>query len=106
MLMGYVGQYGVKLSYTDNGKPQTTFTVMCTEAGKDAEFKSFIPCLIVGPHAEGVAEALEPGDLVVLEGKLSYKPGRSTETGQLMVVGFDVRKLDGVAHLTFKRDPL
>jgi hypothetical protein len=53
------------MAYTETGKRQTSFTLVCTEAGKTGEFKAFIPVLVVGGNAEPLAESLEPGDLVL-----------------------------------------
>jgi hypothetical protein len=53
----------VKLSYTDHAKPQTSFTLVCTGAGKDGtSYRAFIPVLIVGTQDEDLAATLEPGD--------------------------------------------
>jgi single-stranded DNA-binding protein len=92
ILAGEVGQYGVKISYTETGKPQTSFTLICTEAGKSGEFKAFIPVLIVGGNAEPLAESIEPGDLVLVEGKLQYKPGKTKDSGKLMVTTYSVQR--------------
>jgi single-stranded DNA-binding protein len=96
-LAGEVGQYGVKISYTETGKPQTSFTLVCTEAGKTLEFKALIPVLVVGGNAEPLAESFEPGDLVLLEGRLAYRKGKTKESGRLEVVCFGVSRLTSAA---------
>jgi single-stranded DNA-binding protein len=97
VLAGEIGQYGVKISWTETGKPQTSFTLVCSEATKSGAFKSFISVVVVGPQAETMAETLEAGDLVLLEGKLQYKPGRMKEAGKLVVTTFAVQRLTAAA---------
>jgi single-stranded DNA-binding protein len=95
-LSGIVGQYGVKLSYTEQAKPQTSFTLVVAEG----TYKTFIPVLIVGHNAETLAESLEPGELVALTGKLTYKAGRTKESGKLIVVSYGVEVLSRAWHRT------
>jgi single-stranded DNA-binding protein len=93
-LVGTVGQYGVKIAWTDGGKSQITLTVIVEEPGKEkTTYKTFIPVLIVGPCAEKAAETLEPGDLIAIEGKLAYKAGKTKDAGKLVVVTFSVERL-------------
>jgi single-stranded DNA-binding protein len=96
-LVGTVGQYGVKIFYTEHSKPQTSLTLVVENAGKDGTtYKTFIPVLIVGSRAEEYAESLEPGEWLAIEsGKLAYKAGKTKESGKLMVVTFDVERLSG-----------
>jgi hypothetical protein len=56
-------------------------------------YKTFVPIQLVGPKAEDLAETLEPGDLVCLDGKLAYKPGATKDAGKLVVVAFDAKRL-------------
>jgi hypothetical protein len=52
ILSGTIGQYGVKITSTDTGKPHTSFTLVCEEPGRGENktaFKSFIPVVILGP---------------------------------------------------------
>lgn len=73
ILSGTVSQYGVKIEWTPAGKAQTSFTLVCAEEGKlSTTFRTFIPVLIVGTHVEALAETIEPGDVVLLEGTLAY----------------------------------
>jgi hypothetical protein len=65
ILCGAVDRYGVKLSYTEVAKPQLSCTLVCEDPGHDgAGFKAFIPVVVLGSRAEGLAETLEPGDLI------------------------------------------
>jgi single-stranded DNA-binding protein len=83
-LIGTVGQYGVKITWTEGGKPQTSLSVMVEEPGKEkATYNTFVPVLIVGSRAEEAAETLEPGDLIAIEGKLAYKAGKTKDRANL-----------------------
>jgi len=94
ILSGTIGQYGVKIAWTESGKPQTTLTLVCEEPGKDgASYKTFVPVVIIGPQAETLAETLEPGDMILLEGKLAYRAGKTKESGKLAVTCFTVEVL-------------
>jgi single-stranded DNA-binding protein len=92
-LAGRVGEYGPKMSYTEAAKPQCSFTLICYRG----EYKTYIPVLCVGPKAEEVAEQLQPHDLVLLEGSLSWRKGRTKEAGRLEVVCFEVQRLGDTA---------
>jgi hypothetical protein len=56
-------------------------------------FRTFIPVLIVGARAEALAETLEPGDHVLLEGKLMFHSGKTKDSGKLKVLAFGVEVL-------------
>jgi single-stranded DNA-binding protein len=74
IVSGTVGEYGVMLSYTEQAKPRLSFSLTVVENGRHgATFRTFVPCVVVGPQAEALAETLEPGDVVLLEGKLTYR---------------------------------
>jgi single-stranded DNA-binding protein len=93
-LVGTVGQYGAKISWSEGGKLQTSLTLVTEEPGKEGTYKTFIPVLIVGNRSEECAETLEAGDLIAIEhGKLSYKAGRTKDSGKLVVVTFSVERL-------------
>jgi single-stranded DNA-binding protein len=94
IVSGAVSSYGAKLTYTEQAKPQCSFTLVCEEPGREgATFKTFIPVLIIGAQAEATAETLEPGAVVLLEGKLSYRAGKTKDGGKLVVTCFTVEVL-------------
>jgi single-stranded DNA-binding protein len=94
ILSGAVGQYGAKISWTETGKPQTSFTLVCEEPGKEgATYRTFIPVLVVGNRAEEYAETLEPGDSCLIEGRLTYRAGKTKDAGKLVVACFGVERL-------------
>jgi single-stranded DNA-binding protein len=98
ILSGTIGQYGVKHSYTEQAKPQLSFSLTVAETGRDgATFRTFVPCAVVGPQAEALAETLEPGDVVLHEGKLTYRAGKTKESGKLVVTCFAVERLTPAA---------
>jgi single-stranded DNA-binding protein len=93
-LVGTVGQYGVKIAWTEAGKPQTSFTLITEEPGPDSAYKTFILVMVFGGKAPDCAETLEPGDVIAIEhGKLSYKAGKTKDSGKLVVVTFNVERL-------------
>jgi single-stranded DNA-binding protein len=95
-----VSDYGPKISWTDQGKPQTAFTLVVEEPGKAAGFKTFFPVLIVGAQAELVAETLEAGSLVLINGKLAYRAGKIKGSGKLIVTAFGVEIISPVSAPT------
>jgi single-stranded DNA-binding protein len=92
-LSGQISQYGVKIAWSEQGKPPTSFTLVCEVPGKVGAFKTCIAVMVVGPQAEMLAETPEPGDLVLIEGTLAYRPGKTKDAGKLVVVCFGVEKL-------------
>jgi single-stranded DNA-binding protein len=54
--------------------------------------------VVYGARAEALAETLEPGDLVTVQGKLGWRAPPATKTdpkptGKLMVIGWQVEKV-------------
>jgi single-stranded DNA-binding protein len=94
IISGVISRYGCKISYTESGKPQTTFTLIVEESSREgASYKTFVPVLIIGAKTGDLAETLEASDQVLLEGKLAYKAGKTTDAGKLIVTGFSVEVL-------------
>jgi single-stranded DNA-binding protein len=94
IISGEVSSYGLKISWTESGKPQTSLTLVLDKAG----YKTFIPCLVVGTKAPEVAETINGGDYLIIEGSLSWKAGRSKDAGKLQVVTFDVERITELAQ--------
>jgi single-stranded DNA-binding protein len=70
------------------------------EPGTDGQqvFKLFVPGVVYGARAEALAETLEPGDLVTVQGKLGWRAPPATKTnpkplGKLVVIGWQVERL-------------
>jgi primosomal replication protein N len=94
IVSGTISTYGQKLSYTESGKPQVSFSLIVEESGKEgASYKTFIPVLIAGGKPEDLAETLEAGSHVLLEGTLAYKAGKTKDAGKLLVTSFSVEVL-------------
>jgi hypothetical protein len=68
-LSGTIGNAGPHISYTKNGKPQTTFELIVPNDDSPG-FYTKESVLVVGMHAEVMCEQLEAGDEVELSGKL------------------------------------
>ena len=87
---GEISEYGVKLAYTGDAKPQLSFSLVQTETDRSgAVHRNYVQVLIVGPRAE----ALEAHDRVLVTGRLQWKPGRTKDSGKQFVVGYDVELL-------------
>lgn len=97
LLDGRVTNEGPKLSYTPEGHPQCALTVLVEEANKEgAMFRLFVPVEIFGAHAEWVAEHVNVGDRVLIDGKLKWKSWldkQGEKQGRLGVMGWQVSLL-------------
>jgi len=85
MIGGTISDYGVRLSYTPASKPQLSFSVDIIEG----DYHVYVPCQIVGHNAEPLAETLEAGMYVVVDGKLSWKKDQQ----KLQVTAFGVERI-------------
>lgn len=61
-------------------------------------FKLFVPVVAYGARAESLAETLEPGDLVTVQGKLGWQAPPATKAdlkpaGKLTVLAWQVEQL-------------
>jgi single-stranded DNA-binding protein len=73
VLVGTIADAGVKLGYSDTGKPECRLTLMLTEQGKAGQtFNVFVPVFIYGDQAEHAAEMLDAGDTIAVSGRLSW----------------------------------
>jgi single-stranded DNA-binding protein len=97
ILAGVISHGGCQLRYTPNAKPQASLTVVLEELGfgerSGTSYKTFVPVKVVGPQAETAAQDLEPGDTVLLEGKLSFESGKTKEANRLIVTTFSIERL-------------
>jgi single-stranded DNA-binding protein len=74
VLVGKVTDTGPKLTYSEAGRPECRLTVQVIEAGRAGQpFSLFVPCFVYGPGAETAAEQVNGGDVVAVDGKLSWK---------------------------------
>jgi single-stranded DNA-binding protein len=97
ILSSVISHGGCQLRYTPNAKPLASMTLVLEEPGfgerSTTSFKTFVPVKVVGPQAETAAQELEPGDTVILEGKLSFEAGKTKESNRLVVTTFNVERL-------------
>jgi single-stranded DNA-binding protein len=74
VLVGRVGERGVTLTYDERSTPTCSFTLEIDEVSQVGKvYTSYLPVEIVGKYAEAAADALDPGDEVLVDGKLKYK---------------------------------
>jgi single-stranded DNA-binding protein len=97
MLIGRIGTRGVKLSYSEQAVPICTFWREVDEVGKGGQrYTSYIPVAVTGKCAEDAAAALEPGDEVLVDGRLKYRttvhPQAKEKAGRLAVSTWMVTK--------------
>jgi single-stranded DNA-binding protein len=72
-LLGRVTAPGPKLTYSPSAKPECRLTLMIADGKGDQEFRLFVPVFVYGAGAERTAEDVESGDLIAVEGRLSWK---------------------------------
>jgi single-strand DNA-binding protein len=74
ILIGRVGERGPKLTYSEQAVPTCTFTLELDEVNPTGKvYTSYLPVVVIGKYAEAVAERLEAGQEVLVDGKLNYK---------------------------------
>jgi single-stranded DNA-binding protein len=88
ILLGTLSRYGVELRYAPSGTPCASFTLVLTELGTDGQpHQTWVACEVWSKRVEAASE-LEPGQLVLFEGKLTKrKKGEQWET---LVSGFEL----------------
>ena len=74
VLIGTVADPGPKLTYSDAGRPECRLTLMASEPSKRGkeDYRLFIPVFVYGTSAESVAESVDAGDMIAVQGKLSW----------------------------------
>jgi single-stranded DNA-binding protein len=74
LLVGHVTDTRPKLTYSERGRPECRLTLMLTEAGKDGQaFTVYAPIYVLGNGAETVAEQVDAGDVVSIDGRLGWR---------------------------------
>jgi single-stranded DNA-binding protein len=73
VLTGTVADPGPKLTYSAAAKPETKLTLVVSDGKGEQVFNLFVPVFVYGTNAERVAEDVEAGDLIAVEGRLSWK---------------------------------
>jgi single stranded DNA-binding protein len=97
IICGKVTDASLKLTYTSEGTPQCAFTLMVEELGRDgSSFKLFVPVEVFGKQAEPVAEQINAGDVILVDGKLKWKSWldkKGEKQGRLGVMAWAVSLL-------------
>jgi len=89
-LLGRMGQYPPKTSTTGQIR-RTTFTLVCTELGRDGQpHAAYVSCECWGREAEQAA-SLRPGAWVLFEGAVT--PRRGEDGWRLLVSGARLQPL-------------
>jgi single-stranded DNA-binding protein len=82
-LVGRVSPAGPKLSYASSGTPICSLVVEVDEMGPGEKiFTTWLPVRITGKYAEQSSVDLEPGDIVMVSGKLKYESTMDVKTQQ------------------------
>jgi single-stranded DNA-binding protein len=96
IVSGQISHGGISMRYTPNAKPLASLTLIVEEPGypdRSQTYKVYVPCLVVGKEAETAVETLEPGDTILIDGKLSFQKGQTKELNRLVVSTFSVERL-------------
>jgi single-stranded DNA-binding protein len=73
VLTGTVAEPGPKMTYSPASKPETKITLVVSEGKGEQTFNLYIPVFVYGAGAERVAEEVDAGDTVAVDGRLSWK---------------------------------
>ena len=74
ILIGRVGERGPRLTYDERSTPTCGFTLEVDEVSQSGKvFTLYVAVEVTGKFAEAAAEHLEPGQQVLVDGKLKYK---------------------------------
>jgi single-stranded DNA-binding protein len=74
VLIGKCAEPGPKLTYNAaSAKPECRLTLIVEEGKGEQVFSLYVPVFIYGPGAERAAEEVDAGDLIAIDGRLSWK---------------------------------
>ena len=81
-----------KLGYMESGKPELRLSVTVDQGDG---FRLYVQVYCYGKHAEPLAETLEAGDRVVIDGKLSWRSSvkAGVKESKMVVTFFGVDRL-------------
>jgi single-stranded DNA-binding protein len=108
-LVGRVSPAGPKLSYASSGTPICSLVVEIDEFGPGEKvFTTWLPVRITGKYAEQSSVDLEPGDIVMVSGKLKYESTMDVKTQQktskLIVSSWGIQQRES-AHAGVDHEP-
>lgn len=91
-LIGTTGKYGFSLKTNSNGTTSASGSITISEQGKDGKaFESFYPVEVFGQHAARASD-LQPGTLILIEGKLGKRKGKDGQY-ETIISCYDVKSL-------------
>lgn len=74
VLTGKCGEPGPKLTYNpSSAKPECRLTLIVEDGKGEQTFSLYVPVFIYGPGAERTAEEVDAGDIIAIDGRLSWK---------------------------------
>jgi single-stranded DNA-binding protein len=74
VLTGKCAEPGPKLTYnTTSAKPECRLTLIVEDGKGDGGFSLFVPVFVYGSGAERAAEEVDAGDIIAIDGRLSWK---------------------------------
>jgi single-stranded DNA-binding protein len=73
VLSGKCAEPGPKLTYNPASKPECRLTLIVEDAKGEQTFSLYVPVFVYGNSAEVVAEEVDAGDLIAVDGRLSWK---------------------------------
>jgi hypothetical protein len=100
VLTGTCADPGPRLTYHQaSAKPEAKLTLIVSEEKGEQTFNLYVPVFVYGAGAERVAEEVEAGDLIALDGRLSWKSTLKKDGTKLglCVTTFGVKVAEGEA---------
>mgnify|MGYP001333865232 CR=1 FL=1 len=95
LLVGTLGKYGYELRATSNGTSVANCMIQTSELGQNGqEYVTLTPCEVWGKLAEAQT-GLAPGDVVMVEGALKRKKGRTEGQWETVVNVSRMGRLSG-----------
>jgi single-stranded DNA-binding protein len=83
VLVGQVTSRGPKIAWTEKGTAVCDFWLELAELGSDgATHRQYCPVVAYGKLGESTAEALEPGQTVLVDGRIGWMPRGAVKAGQ------------------------
>ena len=95
LLVAPISPRAVELRYSPNGTALAAFACEVQSSRREgATYKNYLPVLIVGKGAEDAMD-LAPGDMVLVDGWLEWRPGAEGDksSGGVQLVAWSVAKL-------------
>lgn len=107
-ISGYLTRDG-ELRYTQSGTPVLDLGVAVNERVKNSQGQwedraNFVDCTMFGKRAESIAQYINKGTYVVIQGRLHYsswaKDGQKRSKLEVIADELDFKNIDGAKHAT------